>query len=192
MVIEPQTSEHGRSDDALALRAASTDPDAFRIVYDRHAPAVRRFLLAQVGADLADDLTAETFAVALRGAAAYVSQGDSARGWLFGIAANLARGSRRSRARGARAWARLPRPREGGVDRLLERLDGDDARRPLLAALIRLSPREREVLLLVALGELSYEEIARALGIPIGTVRSRLHRARAEMRAALTTTEEHP
>ena len=189
MTIAIEASGNDRSD-ADALREASTDPERFRPVYDRHVAAVRRFIRAQVAADLADDLTAETFAVALRRHGDYVPHGESARGWLLGIASNLIRTSRRSHARGARALLRLPRSREAGVDIALERLDAADARRPLLVALARISPREREVLLLSAIGGLAYDEIAVVLGVPIGTVRSRLHRARTSMRAALTTKEQ--
>jgi RNA polymerase sigma-70 factor (ECF subfamily) len=189
MTIGMRASGNDRSD-AAALRAASADPEQFRLVYDRHAPAVWRFIRAQVAADLAEDLTAETFAVALRRRGDYVPHGDSARGWLLGIASNLIRASRRSNARGARALLRLPRPREASVDIALERLDAADARRPLLVALARISQREREVLLLSAIGGLAYDEIAVVLGVPIGTVRSRLHRARESMRAALPMKEE--
>jgi RNA polymerase sigma factor (sigma-70 family) len=188
----PSTREESVRSDAELLRGAVVRPDEFREVYDRHVHAVRRFLRVQVGADLADDLTAETFAIALRRCGSYTPQLDSARAWLLGIAANLARGTRRSRARGARALMRLPRPRDVEDDGLIERLDAVGATGAIGLALARLAAHEREVLVLSALGELSYDEIAVALGVPLGTVRSRLHRARASMRTALAKEDTGP
>jgi RNA polymerase sigma factor (sigma-70 family) len=191
VTLMPSTREQSVRSDAALLRGAVVRPDEFREIYDRHVQPVRRFLRAQVGADLADDLTAETFAVALRRCGSYTPQVDSARAWLLGIAANLARGTRRSRARGTRALLRLPRARDGEDDRLIERLEAG-ATGAIGVALARLAAHEREVLVLSALGELSYDEIAVALGVPLGTVRSRLHRARASMRSALEKEDTRP
>jgi RNA polymerase sigma-70 factor (ECF subfamily) len=177
------------STDAEAIRRARTDPRAFREVYDRHVAAVHRFLRIAAGPDSADDLAAETFARALRGCAAYVPRHETARGWLLGIAANVARGHHRANGRARRAFLRLPRPAAGRDDPTLERLLESGLSLPLAAALEALSPAEREVLLLAALSDLTYQELADALRLPVGTVRSRLHRARTSARRALKGLE---
>jgi RNA polymerase sigma factor (sigma-70 family) len=171
--------------DAELLRSAGTSPYAFREFYDRHVRDVRRFLRAQIGDDLADDLTADTFVVALRRADEYRPTATTARAWLFGIAANLVRRSRRTRVRRSNLLTRLATPPEAYEDRSIERIAAGDDRARLRDALARLADGEREVLLLVALGELTYDEVATVHGIRVGTVRSRLHRARSGMRTAL-------
>jgi RNA polymerase sigma-70 factor (ECF subfamily) len=181
--IEPIRSV-ARSDAEL-LRSFGGSSCAFREFYDRHVRDVRRFLRAQVGDDLADDLTAETFVVVLRRAHAYRATATTARAWLLGIAANLARRNRRTDTRRTRLVSRLAQPRLGAEDGSFDRIDMSEDRAPLRDALSRIASGEREVLLLVALGELSYEEVASVLGIRVGTVRSRLHRARLQMREAL-------
>jgi RNA polymerase sigma factor (sigma-70 family) len=181
--IEPIRSA-ARSDAEL-LRSFGGSACAFREFYDRHVRDVRRFLRAQVGDDLADDLTAETFVVVLRRAHEYRATATTARAWLLGIAANLARRNRRTDTRRTRLASRLAPPRVGAEDRSFDRIDMGEDRAPLRDALSRLATGEREVLLLIALGELSYEEVAAVLGVRVGTVRSRLHRARLQMRVAL-------
>lgn len=129
------------------------------------------------------------FAIAFRSRGRYDRGAADARPWLFGIAANLARRHSRTERRRLRAYART------GVDPLGDdvgdsdrRLDALAAGPALAAALAALRPGEREVLLLFAWADLSYEEIAAALGVPIGTVRSRLSRARGRVRELLAPT----
>ncbi|GAA3306474.1 sigma-70 region 4 domain-containing protein [Nonomuraea dietziae] len=74
---------------------------------------------------------------------------------------------------------------ESYADRVEARVSASAAHQELAEALAVLSPEDREVLLMIAWADFSYEEVARALGIPVGTVRSRLHRARRKTRAAL-------
>jgi RNA polymerase sigma-70 factor (ECF subfamily) len=108
---------------------------------------------------------------------------DDARPWLLGIAAKLAAGHRRAEARALRAWQRSAvAATPGAGDRDPELCTS------IIAALRRLSPRDREALLLLAWGELSYAEISCALNVPIGTVRSRIHHARRQMANHLPTT----
>jgi RNA polymerase sigma factor (sigma-70 family) len=113
------------------------------------------------------------------------------RAWLFGIATNVVRNRRRAERRYRKALARIPR---GDVpdfaDEADSRLDDEAAMKSVLAAVARLPGREREVLALCAWSGLSYEEAAIALSIPIGTVRSRLSRARARLRE-LDGVDEH-
>jgi RNA polymerase sigma-70 factor (ECF subfamily) len=152
----------------------------FAAVFDRHYHAVHRYLARRVGPDLADDLAAETFTTAFDVRRRYDTAHPDALPWLFGIATNLLRHHHRGEARRLRAYARLDRPADAddGFDGIEARLDAERAGPAIAEALMRLSAGERDVLLLFAWADLRYEEIAVALRIPIGTVRSRLNRAR--------------
>ena len=175
-------------DDAEAIARSVDDPTEFGVVYDRYADDVHRFVLRRLGADLADDITAETFATALRHRARYDPARANARPWLFGIAANLVGKHRRSEVRGLRAVARLdadPIARSWAPDGVEERVVASSARPALAAALAKLAPGDRHVLLLVAWADLTYAEVAEAMDLPLGTVRSRLHRARQAVRRSL-------
>jgi RNA polymerase sigma factor (sigma-70 family) len=174
--------------DTELLEQSSVSPEAFRDIFRRHFAAVHRYVQGQAGRGAADDLAAEVFVVAFERRGRYRPLCDSARPWLLGIATNLLRERRRSSGRWAGTVARLaPHAAEGvdSTDRMDARLDAGDARGEIVSALSRLRPEERDVLLLYALGDLTYAEIAVALGIPTGTVRSRLSRARAVLQRSL-------
>lgn len=183
--------------EATATAGEPTDAEVIRVdfavVFDRHATAIYRYLARRAGTVLADDLLAQTFLVAFEHRDRYDTARPSARPWLYGIASNLLRRHHRDEVRQYRAWARSgidPLEEAGPADESDDRLDAA-ARSPSLArGLATLRPADREVLLLFAWGELSYDEIATALDIPLGTVRSRLHRARAHVRAALPDVHE--
>jgi RNA polymerase sigma-70 factor (ECF subfamily) len=169
--------------DAAVIVSSLTDASAFGEIFDRHFAEIHRYLGRRVGAALADEVAAETFVAAFRSRERYDRRADDARPWLFGIAANLVRRHWRTERRRLRAYART------GVDPICDetseverRVDAVAAGPGLAAALGSLSAGEREVLLLFAWADLSYEEISAALGIPAGTVRSRLSRARAHVR----------
>jgi RNA polymerase sigma-70 factor (ECF subfamily) len=173
--------------DAELIARSVEEPEHFAPLFDRHAPAVHRYLGRRIG-QLADDLLSETFLVAFRRRDAYRPQHVEVRPWLLGIATNVVRGHERAERRRYRALARAAaRPEEHGTDPADsgDRLDAEALRGPLAAALSGLTPRDRDALLLLAWGDLSYEEIAAVLDVPVGTVRSRLHRARRQTRAAL-------
>ena len=180
--------------DADAMAASVHDADRFALIFDRHFASIHRFLHRRVGRDLADELSAETFAEAFRRRAVYDSRLAGVRPWLFGIAINLLRHHLRAERRRLHAYART------GVDPVLDPdLDAADARvdagtlGPRLAScLASLKGGDRDVLLLYAWADLRYEEIAQALGLPIGTVRSRLHRARRRIRELLEATGQLP
>ncbi|MFH9616863.1 RNA polymerase sigma factor [Streptomyces pratensis] len=162
------------------------EPELFAGLYDRHAADIHRYTTRRLGEGAADDITAETFLVAFRTRARYDPSRRLARPWLYGIAANLIGKHRRSEVRALRALART------GVDPVAaswsERSDDRIAvQAPLAGALAALSPGERHVLLLFAWADLGYQEVADALGIPLGTVRSRLNRARRKVSEALHT-----
>ena len=158
------------------------DPAEFGAVFDRHAPAIFRFAAHRLGRQPAEDVLAETFtrAFAARGRA-YTVDG-SLRAWLYKIASNLIADELRRRDRASVAHERL-QARGGGQFAADDGVAAVDSQ--LLAALEALRDEEREALLLLAWGELSYAEIAAVTGDPIGTVRSRLNRARRNVRAVL-------
>ncbi|GGO26101.1 DNA-directed RNA polymerase sigma-70 factor [Microbispora rosea subsp. aerata] len=182
--------EPGRADDAALIRRSEREPEVFADLFDRHAPALRRYVARRLGPSLADDVVSDTFLTAFRRRHRYDPSQPDARPWLYGIAARLIKRHRRVELRFYRALVRT------GVDEITEPYaDRVDARvsaqqAGLARALAELSPGDREVLLLVAWADMSYEDVARALDIPIGTVRSRLHRARAKTRQALMAARE--
>jgi RNA polymerase sigma factor (sigma-70 family) len=174
--------------DAEIISRMRRDPAAFATVFDRYYSVIHGYVARRLGPDLADDVAAETFLAAFDQWERYDTSQESARPWLFGIASNLVAGHQRAEARRYRAFMRTERVVATGVDHadgVAGRLDAQALRGRLAAALDDIAPSDREVLLLIAWADLSGEETARALGIPAGTVRSRLHRARKRLRAAL-------
>ncbi|MFC0029346.1 RNA polymerase sigma factor [Micromonospora chaiyaphumensis] len=175
--------------DAEIISRMHGDPAVFDAIFDRYYPAIHGYASRRLGRDLADDVAAETFLVAFDHWRRYDTTQHSARPWLFGIASNLIAGHRRAEARQYRALARAEHAdrdgHDGPADRIAVRLDAQAVRARLAAALAEISPSDREVVLLVAWADLTCEEVSRALEIPAGTVRSRLHRARKRLRAAL-------
>lgn len=145
-----------------------------------HAPLLRRLGLRLAGQD-AEDLVQETFVRALAARHRYRA-GSNARAWLCRILCNLAVSEQRRRRRDERLRARViafaPEPEPAAPAPVEQPID--DA--ALRAALDALAPAERRILELADVDELSYREIARALDCPIGTVMSRLHRARSRLR----------
>jgi RNA polymerase sigma-70 factor (ECF subfamily) len=166
----------------------------FGQMFDEHAPALHRYLARRVGTTIADDLVADTFVTALDHRDRYDPARAGVRPWLYGIASNLLRRHLRDELRALRATARLviERHQDGPENRVAERLDAQARIARLAAALAVLSPDDREVLLLTSWAGLSPVEIAQALDIPAGTVRSRLHRVRRWLRASATTIEPAP
>lgn len=174
-------------DDATVISQSRHEPEAFAALYDRHAAAIYRYVARRLGTAAADDIVAECFLAAFRRRDSYdLRQGD-ARPWLYGIAANVIGKHRRAELRLLRALARTGTDpvAECHADLVDNRVTAQAAHRALATALAGLSPGDRDVLLLIAWADLSYEEVARALAIPPGTVRSRLNRARRKTREAL-------
>lgn len=173
--------------DAASIRDSLESPSAFAAVFERHHDAVHSYLARRLGTHLADELAAEAFAVAFAKRGRYDGTFESARPWLFGIATRLAHRHWRREERELRAYARTgvdpvaPSDEEGAVARADAAAAG-----PALAAALTAVPRdERDVLLLYAWADLGYAEIANALSIAPGTVKSRLHRARSRVRDSL-------
>jgi RNA polymerase sigma-70 factor (ECF subfamily) len=157
-------------DDGNLIADSRSRPEAFRVLFDRHYERVRRYAWARIGAG-GEDIAAETFAIAFAGRARYDTTRPDAVPWLLGIATNLIRRQHRDEQRRLRLLAAL------GCERRPE--SAVETASPAVArALGQLHRRDRDVLVLYAVAELAYAEIAEALGIAEGTVRSRLNRAR--------------
>ena len=167
--------------DADVMRASVADPARFQTLFERHFEAIFRYVGRRLGRQAAEDISSEVFLQAFEVRARYDLSYADARPWLYGIAANVVRRSRRTEERRLRALARQPAQPAGASDEALGRLGSQTMNRRLAGALASLRAEEREALLLVAWAGLTYDEVARALAIPVGTVRSRLHRARARM-----------
>lgn len=163
-----------------AVRSPHAPPDLF----DEHFADIHRYIARRLSQDVADDLAAEVFVIALRGG--HDPSIGPARPWLYGIATNLVARHRRTETRRWKAISRTAeRHRAGHEDEVLDRVDAQRFTAPLARALAGLKQRDRDVVLLVALGGLSHAEVAAALEIPYGTVASRLNRARKLLRRAL-------
>lgn len=173
--------------DGELIDASVRAPGEFGAIFDRHFDAVYGYLQRRVGRDLAEELAAEAFLVAFDGRGGYDRARRDARPWLLGIATNLMRRHWRREERELRAYARSATdPVLDAFDGLEDRLDAGGERRRLVEGLAELPGPERDALLLAAWADLTYAEIADALAVPVGTVRSRLSRARARIAAALT------
>jgi RNA polymerase sigma-70 factor (ECF subfamily) len=150
-----------RAADAALIEQSWHEPEAFAGLYDRHASHIHRYVTRRLGQGFADDVVGETFLAAFQ--------------------------RRRAELRMLQAYARTGADpvAESYADRADARVSAAGVQRQLAAALADLSTGDRHVLLLIAWADLSYEEVAVALDIPAGTVRSRLHRARKKLREAL-------
>ncbi|HWB69813.1 MAG TPA: RNA polymerase sigma factor [Solirubrobacterales bacterium] len=172
--------------DSEAISASASSPADFAAIFDRHFDAVHAYLQRRVGRDMADELAAESFLVAFGRRERYDLSRSSARPWLFGIATNLLRHHRRREARQWRAYARSATdPVLDAFEGVEARVDAAGVRRQLVDGLAGLPAEELDALLLFAWADFSYAEIGEALDVPVGTVRSRLSRARARLRDAL-------
>ena len=175
------TGEHDRPDPG--------DPAPAELIgrlYDEHAPALQRYLARRIGPETADDLVAETFLAAMTGYAGYDPSRAPVRPWLYGIATNLLRRHLRQERRRYQATARLAardRPGDSHDGLVADRVDADARVHALAAALAKLAGPDLDVLLLTSWAGLDSVEVAGALSIPVGTVRSRLHRVRKSLRA---------
>jgi RNA polymerase sigma factor (sigma-70 family) len=191
-------STSDQPDSELIARSRS-DPAVFAEIFDRHHGELYRYLRRRVGVGLAADLAAETFVTAFARRTAYRPQGRSAQGgsaqggsarpWLYGIAHNLLRNHLRHEQRRLAAYARHgaePTADAAALDEFSladARADAHAGTARLTRILAGMAARDRDALLLFAWADMSYAEVAQALGVPVGTVRSRLNRARRQLRA---------
>jgi RNA polymerase sigma-70 factor, ECF subfamily len=187
--VRASMGEGDTGDDAAVIRRSRDEPEHFAVLFRRYAPEVQRYVRRRIGVDAADDVVAETFLVAFRQRDAYSLERHNARPWLYGIATNLIGRYRRSEIQQYRALAHTGRDpvTEPFTDRIDAAVSAEGSRGQLADALARLPAAHRDTLLLVVWGDLSYTEAAAALGVPTGTVRSRMNRARKRLRRSLAS-----
>jgi RNA polymerase sigma-70 factor (ECF subfamily) len=194
-------SERPAHAESASVAAAMSDavvesvdhPHRFEAVFEQYHRTIYGYLARAVGRDRADEYAGDVFVAAFAGRFRYDPDLGSVRAWLFGIAANIRHTRARSDWRGRRAWHRVggePEAQDGGFEVVEEGLDYGRELAWVATFLRELSDTDRDVLVLYAWGELSYPEIAQALGIEVGTVRSRLSRARARLRELIATSGE--
>jgi RNA polymerase sigma-70 factor (ECF subfamily) len=190
VTVTHRVSDPARTDDSTVIEQSHKDPERFGEIFDAHFAEIHRYVMSRLGPGPAEDVVADTFLTAFRKRARYDASRGSVRTWLYGIATNLVGKHRRTEVRALRALGRRgPDPdAEGHEDRVAAQVSAQGLRPEIAAAIAALNRGERDVLLLVALAGFSHDEIAAALGIPYGTVGSRLNRARRKLREALGGT----
>jgi RNA polymerase sigma factor (sigma-70 family) len=183
--------------DAALISQSLVDPECFSLIVERHATSVFRYLASRVDRSSSEDLLSDVFEAAFRARQRYDSRYDDALPWLLGIATNVIRHHRRSDTRHAsmvrrvtQLHGRTQEPSEG-VDAVVASAELNDQMQQMRRALAALDDKDREILVLSAGLGLRYEDIARALGIRVGTVRSRLSRARRRLRELLATDGQY-
>lgn len=170
------------------------DDNAARL-FDEHVDAVYGYIGRRLGREAAADVVGDVFEIALSQSDRYDAARGSERAWLFGIATNLIRRHWRTEQRRLRATRRVAnRPAVPG-DALLdiaERIDASTEAERVMAAVGDLAPEDRDLLLLIAWEDTPYKVCAQILDIPVGTVRSRLHRIRRELREVVHSNDPTP
>jgi len=175
-------------DTQLVLAARGGDKQAFSSLFERHADAVHAYAFRRLhGAEFAEEVVSKTFLDAWRQRERLVEVDGNALPWLFGIARNHIRRHWRSSSRRKAAQARVNAlaqrvPATDHAEALVNDTDTAQRLTDTLAALERLSAEDRELITLAAWERLSYAEMAEATGLPIGTVKSRISRARTQLR----------
>lgn len=198
---EPRTSDvmlmgrrrwTGRETDAAIIRASINDPEVFGELFSRHGDRMYRFLQQRTGVTAAEDLLGDVFCAAFSARSNYDFERESSLPWLYGIALNILRRHFRtsSRRTNLETRVRLDRVPQRAEDELVAAsLDARDLLRRVNAAL---SPDERDLLELVAWEGLTFKEASEALGVPAGTLRSRMTRVRKKLRKLLAESAEMP
>lgn len=177
----------GQSDDDI-LANAQRDPAAFGTIFERHYDDIFRYARRTLPRDIAEDCASETFVIALKKRSSFKPGRGTARPWLFGICLRLIADARRTSARTSAGEKRLHVVTEMHAPNHAETIDNQsDARAAycqLKPCLDSLKKGDREVLELYAWADMTYSDIAVALKLPVGTVRSRLNRARKKLQHA--------
>jgi RNA polymerase sigma-70 factor (ECF subfamily) len=189
--VTAKASEEGTDTD-LGARLRS-EPELFTAVHRRYFRDIYRYAAGRLDAQTAEDIAAETFLTAYNQRDEFDPGRGGLRPWLFGIATNLIARHRRKEARHYAALSRVaPEPdAEGPENRVVTSVTAQRMQPHLTKAMAELSPGERDVVLLVALAQFSYEEVAEALGISSGTVGSRLSRARLKLQKIIDQEAVH-
>jgi len=180
-----------RSGEAKPSTLADVDPGDVAGLFTRYGHQLHRYCASRIGYSAAEDVVSDTFLLAHERRDRFTPEQGTALAWLYGIATNVLHRRRRDEVRALRAIARTgvdPLAEDGMADCAVARADASIQSRRVAAALARLPARQRDVLLLFAVAELEYAEIAAALDIPLGSVQSALHRARTKVRAALAAS----
>lgn len=180
-----EVQDSGR--DSGAIRASLTDPERFADIFHRHWDEIYRYATRRLGSEAAEDVGSETFTIAFRNRARYDLTRADARPWLYGIATNLIGQHRRAEKRRHQLLARSDAEWASAsfADGSDSRVTAEQLGPRVASALAGLPAAERDLLLLIAWADLTYEQAAQALDLPMGTVRSRLHRVRKKIRRAL-------
>ncbi|MFD8007194.1 RNA polymerase sigma factor [Streptomyces mirabilis] len=185
--MESDHKHQGSDDRDALLTCAVGDPAAFTPLVEEFSPALHGYF-ARRAPGAADDLLAEAWLQAFAARDTFDASRGSARGWLFGVARNVLAGHLR---RAGRAIATADPVEVDPWQAVDQRLDAAALAPELRRALADLPAEERELLLLVSWEELTPTEAAAVVGIPAGTARSRLHRARGRLRAHLAPIRHH-
>lgn len=192
MTHVPPTRMPEEASDASVIARSRDEPELFSMIFDRYFPAIHRFAASRLGPGPADDVAADTFLAAFDQRDRYDLACATARPWLYGIATNLISRHRRSEVRLYRALGRSAArdEAESHADRVADRVSAEGLSPELARGLARLSQGDRDALLLVVCAQFSYAEVALALDVPIGTVGSRVNRARRKLRKTLGPTAQ--
>ncbi|MGW0801395.1 RNA polymerase sigma factor [Nonomuraea sp. NPDC002799] len=185
--MTPVPEQADDATDAMIIERSLRQPECFAALFDRYYSSIHGYAERRLSRPLADDIAAETFLIAFDRRDTYDLSRSDVRPWLYGIASNLISRHYRAEIRQYRALARTDAGEfvEDHAERVVDSVAALATRGRLAAALAGLAAGDRDVLLLVAWAELTSDEVGRALGVPAGTVRSRLHRARTKIRAVL-------
>jgi RNA polymerase sigma-70 factor, ECF subfamily len=175
--------------DGEVIAASILEPSRFEAIFDRHYDAVRRYAQRRVGLDAGEEIAAQTFLVGLAQRARFDATYVSAKPWLMGIATNLIRHHLRAERTREAALPRLAMADEGQEALRIEATEAMLEAPEVLRILQEVPAQDREAFLLLAWADLSYAEIASAVGIPVGTVRSKIHRVRTLLRERLGAPE---
>lgn len=190
----PSGAIHSVSTDSEIIQRSLGQSRAFAELFDRHARTVGGYAARRLGPDAGEDILSETFLVAFARRKSFDTAGESALPWLYGIASRLIKKHRTREAKhlrsSAAAAAREGHISHGDLDVTVARLDAEISTRELAPMIASLSAKDRETMLLYAWGDLTYEEIAIALGVPVGTVRSRINRVRTRLNPSRGSGQE--
>ena len=180
------------SDEELWRFAAADDRDAFEALFARHVTAVYNHCFRRTGSwSAAEDLVSIVFFKAWQQASRVRFAGASVLPWLLAVANNACRNHERSQRRHARLLSRIPPPlpvadHAPDID---DRIDDERRMKNILEAMSTLSAADQDVLTMCDWAGLSYADVSTALGIPIGTVRSRLSRGRERLRTRVNAAQ---
>ena len=179
------------STDSEIIHRSRDSPAVFGELFDRHARPLRRYAASRAGNAVADDVMSETFLIAFERRDTFDHSWDDAGPWLFGIATNVLRQHHRAESLRLKTIARSGQEvADDAFVAVASRVDARLAIRKIAAILKSMSTVNRDSLLLWAWADLTYEQIAHATGVPIGTVRSRINRARSVLRHASESITE--